>query len=95
LSWYVYLVVCSDGTYYCGASNNVPKRVKTHNRGKGARYTRTRRPVELLCTSPPMEKGAALSFERKVKKAKRRYKPQIVREGSLDSVVSKAWRYKR
>jgi putative endonuclease len=67
--WGVYLVRCSDGTLYCGATNNVEKRVGTHNKGKGARYTSKRIPVVLVAwTGNVFEKGDALRFERKVKK---------------------------
>ena len=46
--YYVYIVQCSDGTYYIGYTNNLSKRIKAHNEGKaGAKYTRTRRPVIL------------------------------------------------
>jgi len=59
-NWQVYLVQCSDGSLYCGATNNVQKRVATHNIGKGAKYTKTRRPVILLATSKQMSKSDAL-----------------------------------
>src|SRR6476660_2152599 len=44
---YVYLVRCADGSYYTGWTNDLARRVATHNRGAGARYTRSRRPVAL------------------------------------------------
>lgn len=67
-TWVVYLVECRDGSIYCGATNNVEKRVKTHNAGKGAKYTRSRLPVTLLLTSRVMDKWEALRLERQVKK---------------------------
>ena len=69
-SWLVYLVKCRDGTKYCGATNNIEKRLRAHNTGKGAKYTKTRRPVLLLLTSRLMSKSAALKLEHKVKKQK-------------------------
>ena len=69
-NWLVYLVECSDGTKYRGATNNVEKRIKTHNSGKGAKYTRVRLPVRLLVTSRLMPKWDALKLEREVKKQK-------------------------
>ena len=45
---YTYIVRCSDGSLYTGWTNNLKKRIKAHNDGKGAKYTKTRRPVELV-----------------------------------------------
>lgn len=45
---YVYLLECSDGTFYTGCAKDVAKRVEQHNKGVGAKYTRGRRPVKLL-----------------------------------------------
>lgn len=44
---YTYILKCNDGTLYCGWTNDLEKRVKTHNEGKGAKYTRARLPVTL------------------------------------------------
>ena len=44
---YVYLLKCADGTLYCGWTNDLEKRIKTHNEGKGAKYTRSRLPVSI------------------------------------------------
>ena len=44
---YTYILECKDGTYYTGWTNNLEKRLKDHNEGKGAKYTRARRPVVL------------------------------------------------
>ena len=45
---YTYIVRCADGTLYTGWTNDLKKRIKAHNAGKGAKYTKTRRPVELV-----------------------------------------------
>ena len=45
---YTYIVRCADGTLYTGWTNDLKKRIKAHNSGKGAKYTKTRRPVELV-----------------------------------------------
>ena len=87
--WKVYLVVCSDGAYYCGASNDVEARVAKHNTGRGAKYTSYRLPVRLLCTSEEMTKKEALHLEREVKKVRRDRKPDMVRKGhSLQKAVA-------
>ncbi len=69
-NWVVYLVECSDGTLYCGATNNIKRRIHAHNSGKGAKYTRTRLPVTLRIVSKEMTKLDALRLEREVKKKK-------------------------
>ncbi|CAB1079449.1 COG2827: putative endonuclease containing a URI domain [Olavius algarvensis Delta 1 endosymbiont] len=67
-NWVVYLVRCSDNSLYCGVTNDVHRRLQAHNSGRGARYTRSRRPVELICVSPEISKGAALRLEYRIKK---------------------------
>ena len=66
--WVVYLVRCSDKSLYCGISNDIKSRLIEHNSGKGAKYTRSRRPVELVGISPEMTKSDALKLEHKIKR---------------------------
>ena len=66
--WVVYLVRCSDESLYCGISNDIKSRLIEHNSGKGAKYTRSRRPVELVGISPEMTKSDALKLEHKIKR---------------------------
>jgi len=70
-NWIVYLVECSDGSYYCGMTSNLEKRIETHNEGKGAKYTKSRLPVKLLASVRVPTKGNALSLEYKVKQKKK------------------------
>ena len=65
--WVVYLVRCSDKSLYCGISNDLKSRVIEHNSGKGAKYTRSRRPVDLVGISPEMTKSEALKLEYRIK----------------------------
>jgi len=65
--WVVYLVRCSDKSLYCGISNDIEIRLMEHNSGKGAKYTRSRRPVELVGISPEMTKSEALKLEYSIK----------------------------
>ena len=65
--WVVYLVRCSDHSLYCGISNDLQSRLQEHNSGLGAKYTRSRRPVELVCTSQEMTKSDALKLEYRIK----------------------------
>jgi putative endonuclease len=66
--WVVYLVRCSDNSLYCGISNAYQNRLIEHNSGKGAKYTRSRRPVDLVGISSEMTKSEALKLERRIKK---------------------------
>jgi len=66
--WIVYLVRCADGSLYCGVTNDLEKRLDAHNKGKGAKYTRSRGPVELAGNSSEMSKSDALKLEYQVKK---------------------------
>ena len=69
--WCVYMLRCSDNSIYTGISNNLEKRIETHNRGKGARYTKTRRPVYLEYSESAPDKGTALKREHQIKKLTR------------------------
>ena len=67
-NWIVYLVRCSDNSLYCGISNDIKSRVIEHNSGKGAKYTRSRRPIELVSISDEMTKSEALKLEYRIKR---------------------------
>jgi putative endonuclease len=79
-NWFVYIVRCSDGSLYTGASTNVEKRVETHNKGKGAKYTRARLPVVLEAHVGNLTKSEALSLEYKVKQQKKKNKVQFLKD---------------
>ncbi len=65
--WLVYLLRCSDESLYCGITNDLKNRLIAHNSGRGAKYTRSRRPVELVGASVAMTKSDALKLEYRVK----------------------------
>ena len=67
-SWCVYLLRCRDGSLYCGMTGDLVKRVAVHNSGKGAKYTRSRLPVELVYSEPAKSKSAALKREAHIKR---------------------------
>lgn len=75
----VYVVRCRDGTLYTGTSNDVAARVARHNAGRGARYTRGRRPVELVYCETVGDKGPALAREWAVKQLSRAEKLALLR----------------
>src|SRR5690606_7797478 len=62
-AWSVYIVRCADGTLYTGISTDVAARIAAHNRGSGAKYTRSRMPVELVYQEPAFDRGAAQKRE--------------------------------
>ncbi len=65
--WIVYLLRCSDESLYCGITKNLKNRLIAHNSGRGAKYTKSRRPVELVGASSAMTKSNALKVEYRVK----------------------------
>lgn len=67
-NWQVYLVKCTDRSLYCGITNNLNARINAHNAGRGAKYTRGRRPVELVGSTEKMTKSEALKLEIRIKK---------------------------
>ena len=75
---FTYILRCADGTLYCGWTNDLEKRVKAHNEGKGAKYTKTRRPVELVYYESFETKQEAMSREYAIKKLTRKEKEKLI-----------------
>ena len=75
---FTYIVRCNDGTYYTGWTNDIEKRVKTHNEGKGAKYTKTRRPVTLVYYESFQTKEEAMRREWEIKQLTRKQKEKLV-----------------
>lgn len=80
--WFVYLLKCFDGTLYCGITNNLEKRLKAHNSGKGAKYTKSRRPVIIVWTYNCSSKSDALKLEYKIKQLSREDKIKLCKFAS-------------
>ena len=77
--WYIYIVRCSDNTLYTGITTNLERRLLEHNFGpKGARYTRSRRPVALVYREQVASRSAATSREFSIKKLSSSQKSQLV-----------------
>ncbi len=72
--YYVYILKCRGGTLYVGSTNDIKKRLETHNAGKGAKYTRGRLPVKLKYSESFATKGEALKREMAIKVLSRRQK---------------------
>lgn len=75
---WVYVVECSDGTFYTGYTTDVTRRVADHDAGCGAKYTRGRTPVELRYTERFDSKSAAMSREYEIKQLSRAQKERLV-----------------
>lgn len=77
---YTYILKCKDGSYYTGWTNNLEKRVHAHNEGKGAKYTKSRRPVQLIYYESFKTKQEAMSREYAIKKLSHKEKEQLVQQ---------------
>ena len=75
---YTYILKCKDGTLYTGWTNDLDKRVKAHNEGRGAKYTRSRTPVELVYYETFATKEEAMRREYAVKQLSRIKKIQLI-----------------
>lgn len=75
---YTYIVECSDGTFYTGWTNDLDRRIDAHNSGKGAKYTKTRRPVTLVYYEMFETKEEAMRREYEIKQYSRRQKEKLI-----------------
>ena len=77
MTWFVYLLRCGDGTLYCGIALDVAARLKQHQDGKGAKYTRGRNPLKLVYQETCSTKSVALRRERQIKRLRRAEKLRL------------------
>lgn len=85
MSYFVYILECSDGTLYTGIAKDVNKRLDEHNNSdKGAKYTKVRRPVKLVYTEPWEDRSSASKREYEIKHFTRAKKLQLIEKGKLD-----------
>lgn len=84
--WFVYILLCQDGSYYIGITNNLEKRFNDHVSGKGASYTRSHKPVKIVYKEKFLTKSDALKREWQLKKLTRLQKESLV---VMKSVVLK------
>jgi predicted GIY-YIG superfamily endonuclease len=75
--WYVYMVRCADGSIYTGIAKNVGARIRQHNLGRGAVYTSSRRPVQIIYQEVCPDLGSALRREHQIKRMKRKTKEEL------------------
>ena len=76
--FYCYILECADGTFYTGWTTDPQRRLRTHNRGAGARYTRTRRPVRLVYVETQPGRSEAMRRERQIKTYARSRKKALI-----------------
>jgi putative endonuclease len=80
--FYVYILECKDDTYYTGYTPNLEKRIELHNSGKGAKYTRGRRPVKLIWHREFKYFKHAILEERRIKRLTRMQKEKLINQYS-------------
>ena len=78
---YTYLLRCADGTFYCGWTNHLKERVRIHNEGRGAKYTKGRRPVELVYYEEFATRQEAMKLEWAIKRLSRKDKQLLIERG--------------
>lgn len=78
MPYYVYILRCGDGSLYTGYTDDVARRLSVHQSGKGAKYTRSRLPVELAHQEELPDKSAALRREAEIKKMTRAQKLRLI-----------------
>lgn len=78
---YTYIVQCDDGSLYTGWTNDMEKRINDHNSGKGAKYTKPRRPVRLVYYERFTTKREAMRREWEIKRLSRKAKIELIRSG--------------
>jgi putative endonuclease len=86
MSCYCYIVECADGTYYTGWTTDPERRVATHNKGRGAKYTKMRLPVKLLYVEEQPDRKTAMKRERAIKKMPRSRKQKLIGQGHSSAV---------
>jgi len=77
-TWNLYILECSDKTFYTGITNDISNRLRKHNEGKASRYTRSRRPVKLVYKEDLNDRGTALRRELEIKSLSRAKKEALI-----------------
>lgn len=78
---WVYILRCADGSFYTGYTADLKARLAKHRAGHASKYTRSRRPVEIVFAEPCGSRGAAMSRERQIKALPRRQKAALIEHG--------------
>lgn len=86
---FLYVLQCADGTFYTGYTNNLEKRIATHNAGKGAKYTRIRLPVKCIYFEQYETKQQAMRAEYFFKRKTRQQKMEYMKKGENHEITKK------
>ena len=78
MPFYCYILECADGTYYTGWTTDPERRLTQHNKGTGARYTRSRLPVKMVYLEPQPDRSTAMKRERAIKRLSREKKAKLI-----------------
>ena len=79
MKWFLYVLQCSDGSYYTGVTTDLNRRIEEHNTSKrGAKYTKTRRPVRMVYSLEYEDRSSAQKFEYKFKQLTRKQKEEVI-----------------
>ena len=78
MAWHVYIIECSDGTLYTGITNDLERRITAHNDGRGAKYTKSRRPVRLRYSEPAADRKNASQREYAIKSLRKAEKMRLI-----------------
>lgn len=78
MAYYVYILRCKDGSYYTGHARDAQKRFVMHKKGRGARYTKSHEPEELVYVEPYETRSEAMRRERKIKTMSHDRKKQLI-----------------
>ncbi|MCJ7842925.1 GIY-YIG nuclease family protein [Lederbergia sp. NSJ-179] len=92
---YFYVLECRDGSYYGGYTIDIERRLEQHNSGKGAKYTRARRPVKMIYTAKYGQKSAAMRAEYAFKQLTRQEKEEFLTEMDGEGSASSEEFFKR
>ena len=90
MSYYVYLILCQDGSYYTGHTRNVEDRFAQHESGRGARYTRIHKPKRIVHVEEFQSRKEAVRREKAIKTLSRKAKRKLVDSGSISTHESRA-----
>ena len=80
--YFVYILSCADTSLYTGVTNNLERRLKAHNAGRGARYTRARLPVQIVYCEPAVDRSSAQKREAAIKRLSRAEKIALIQGGA-------------
>ena len=78
MAWHVYIIECSDSSLYTGITNDLDRRINAHNDGRGAKYTKSRRPVRLRYSEPAADRKNASQREYAIKSLRKAEKMRLI-----------------